>query len=85
MIFVLTTAGQAAVSASPGVPVVLAGYTLGSSFGYAPNVAQTAIVGTAQNSGVPSLPIISSNNLVKYVTRKVEADFTKSERTCVST
>ena len=67
MIFVLTTAGQAAVAASPGVPVVLAGYTLGSSFGYAPNVAQTAIVGTAQNSGVPSLPIISSNNLVKYV------------------
>lgn len=67
MQFVLTTAGQAAVAASPGVPVVLAGYSLGSSFGYVPNVSQTALVGTAQNSGTPSNPIIVANNLIKYV------------------
>lgn len=66
MQFVLTTAGQAAIAATPGVPPVLTLYKLGDSFGYVPASTDLDIHGTQVGSGQPSIGIPQSNNLVKY-------------------
>lgn len=65
MHFVVTTAGQEAIAGSLS-PIVLESFTLGDGFGYTPNVSQVALQGSTLTSGVPSEPIIVSNNLLKY-------------------
>lgn len=66
MQFVLTTAGIAAIAASPGVPPILTMFKLGDSYGYVPDATDLDIRGTQVLSGSPSNPIAQSNNVIKY-------------------
>jgi hypothetical protein len=66
MQFVLTTAGKAAIDANPGVPPTLTLYKLGNASGYVPSPADLDIHGTQIWSGVPSNPVVQTNNVIKY-------------------
>jgi hypothetical protein len=66
MQFVLTTAGQAAIAGSPGVPPVLSLYKLGNMYGYVPAPTDLDIHGAQVWSGVPSDPVVQINNVIKY-------------------
>lgn len=67
MYFVLTTAGNAAISATPGVPPVLGNYKLGSGSNYTPTSGATALAGSVLYTGTLSAPIVEAANVIRYV------------------
>lgn len=66
MHFVLTTAGEQAIAANPGVPPRLSLFRLGDAYGYTPNTSDTALHGVQVHSGAPSDPVVQSSTLIKY-------------------
>ena len=66
MFFILTTAGQALVDASPGVPILCTSYKLASSTPYTPVASQTAMVGTSLFTGTPAAPSTQTNGSIRY-------------------
>lgn len=66
MHFVLTTAGEAAIAANPGVPPKLYLFRLGDAYGYTPDPSDTALHGMQVHSGSPSDPVVQSSTLIKY-------------------
>jgi hypothetical protein len=64
--FVLTTAGEAAIAANPGVPPKLYLFRLGDAYGYTPDPSDTALHGMQVHSGSPSDPVVQSSTLIKY-------------------
>lgn len=66
MFFILTTAGQALVDASPGVPIICTSYKLASSTPYTPVVSQTDMVGASLFTGVPAAPSVQTNGSIRY-------------------
>lgn len=81
MHFVLTSAGEAALAANPGVPPRLALFRAGSAYGYTPSIADTDIHGAVVHSGSPSDPVVQSPTLMKYTIHmdKDLGDFTFGE------
>lgn len=66
MFFILTSAGQALVDASPGAPIVCTSYKIASSTPYTPVTSQTAMIGSSLFTGVPALPNVQSNGSIRY-------------------
>lgn len=66
MYFVLTTAGEAAIAASPGTPPTITLFRLGGQYGYVPAIGDTDIRGVQVYSGTPSAPVPQSTSIVKY-------------------
>jgi hypothetical protein len=61
----ITNAGAALLAANSG-PITLTSYKLGSAYGYVPALGDTGIHGTLVYQGVPSAPVASNANVVKY-------------------
>lgn len=61
----LTNAGAALLAANTG-PITLTAFKLGSAFGYVPEPTDTDIHGSLVYQGVPSAPVASNANVVKY-------------------
>lgn len=66
MLFILTTAGQALIDASPGVPVACTSFRLAQTTPYIPTIGQTAPVGSMLFSGIPGAAEEQANGSVKY-------------------
>lgn len=61
----LTNAGAALLAANTG-PITLTAFKLGTAFGYVPDPTDTNIHGALVYQGVPSAPVASNANVVKY-------------------
>ncbi len=81
MHFVLTSAGEAALAANPGVPPLLSLFRAGSAYGYTPSIADSDVHGAVVHSGSPSNPVVQSATLIKYSVHmdKDLGDFTFGE------
>lgn len=66
MFFILTSAGQALVDASPGTAIVCTSYRIASSTPYTPAASQTTMIGVSLFTGTPSAPNIQSNGSIRY-------------------
>lgn len=61
----LSDAGAALIQASTG-PITLTSFKLGDAFGYIPSPTDTDIHGQLVYQGVPSEPVASNANIIKY-------------------
>lgn len=66
MLFILTTAGQALIDASPSSPVICTGFRVSQTTPYIPSAGQTSANGAMLFSGMPSQPVQQSNGSVMY-------------------
>lgn len=66
MIFELTTAGLAAINATPGVPPVLSAAKLGSGYNYVPTDTDTDLHGTLLHTTTPSVAHTLNSNVLVY-------------------